>query len=282
MSGRSLVQRGRAAADPPAKVSRFRHLFEALGLALLVATVLLALAMATYNHDDPSANMGIDGVPTNILGPGGAWIVDWLFRLFGLAAALLPLILLIWSVRLLLGRGLAWFWLRVLLVAPAVAAAALALAVLPTPAFWPLRKEGLGGVVGWVAKANAGAAAPSWLLALVAAALTLALLLYIAGFPVDDWSNVEPIRRRRQAASERRGASLGWAMAPLGWPGALWAALRTQRAEDEDGPMLSVPRREPSLAEAVSGAEEDEEIDEEEAAARPALRRQSVPVVAPK
>jgi DNA segregation ATPase FtsK/SpoIIIE, S-DNA-T family len=279
MSGRSLVQRSRAAADPPAKVSRLRHLFEALGLALLIATVLLALAMVTYNSADPSANMAIDAAPSNILGRDGAWLVDWLFRLFGLAAALLPFILLIWSVRLLLGRGLAWFWLRVLLVAPAVASAALALAVLRTPDFWPLRKEGLGGLVGRLARANASAAAPSWLLALVAAALTLALLLYIAGFPVDDWSNVEPIRRRRQAASERRSASLGWAMALLGWLRALWAVVRTRRAEDEDGPMLPSPRREPSLAETMSEVEEDEE---EAAEAPPALRRQTVPVVAPK
>src|SRR6185312_6538181 len=282
MTGRSLVQRGRATAEPPPKVSRFRHLFEALGLALLIATVLLALAMVTYDSADPSANMAVDAVPHNILGRDGAWLVDWLFRLFGLAAALLPAVLLIWSVRLLLGRGLAWFWLRVPLVAPGIAFAALALAALPTPGFWPLRKEGLGGLVGRLAKANAAATAPSWLLALVAAGLAVALLLYIAGFPVDDWSNVEPMRRRRQARSEHRGLSLGWALAPLGWMRALWAAARAGRAEDEDRHALAPPRREPSLADGVSEVADEEEGDDEEMAAAPLPRRQTVPVVAPK
>src|SRR5712671_2696495 len=191
MSDRSTLHRGRA--GEAAKASRFRHLFEAMGLALLVATVLLALAMVSYNSADPSANMAVDAVPR---------------------------ILLVWSVRLLLGRGLAWFWLRVLLAPPMAAFAALALAVVPTPAFWPLKKEGLGGLVGqlgWGKAAGAGAAMP-WLLAAAAAAVAATLLLYVAGFPVDDWSNVEPMRRRRQQArgERRRGAGwLRWAAAPF-------------------------------------------------------------------
>jgi DNA segregation ATPase FtsK/SpoIIIE, S-DNA-T family len=285
MSGRSLVQRSRAAVEAPAKVSRFRHLFEAMGLALLVATVLLALAMVTYNSGDPSANVAVDAVPRNILGRDGAWLVDWLFRIFGIAAALLPLVLLIWSVRLLLGRGLAWFWLRLPLLAPATACAALALAVLPTPEFWPLKKEGLGGLVGRLGwgKAHA-AAAPSWLLALVAAGLAVALLLYIAGFPVDDWANVEPIRRRRRAASGRRvGAGrLRWAAAPLGWLRALWAAARTRHTDDDADRLILPPRREPSLADATSEEDDGEEGDEDEEEEAAPARRQTVPVVAPK
>src|SRR5258707_10271783 len=143
MSDRSTLHRGRA--GEAAKASRFRHLFEAMGLALLVAAVLLALAMVSYNSADPSANMAVDAVPRNMLGKEGAWIVDWLFRIFGMAAALAPFILLVWSVRLLLGRGLAWFWLRLLLAAPMAALAALALGVVPPPAFWALEEGGLGG-----------------------------------------------------------------------------------------------------------------------------------------
>jgi DNA segregation ATPase FtsK/SpoIIIE-like protein len=179
MSGRSLVQRGRAGEAP--KASRFRHVFEAMGLALLVATVLLALAMVSYNSADPNANFAVDAVPRNMLGKDGAWLVDWLFRIFGMAAAVLPFILLIWSVRLLLGRGLAWFWLRLLLAPPVAALAALALAVLPTPGFWPLKKEGLGGLVGHLGwgwgKAVGAAAAPPWVVARGAARAAAALLL---------------------------------------------------------------------------------------------------------
>ncbi len=267
MSDRSALHRGRAGETP--KASRFRHLFEAMGLALLVAAVLLALAMVSYNSADPSANMAVDAVPRNMLGKEGAWIVDWLFRIFGMAAALAPFILLIWSVRLLLGRGLAWFWLRLLLAAPMAALAALALGVVPTPAFWPLKKEGLGGLVGqlgWGKAAGAGAASP-WLLALAAAAVAATLLLYVAGFPVDDWSNVERVRRRRQhARGERRW--LRWAAAPFVLAHRLWAA----GAARADAALDLPPRRAPSLAEdALEPAEEE-----------PPPRRQAVPVVAPK
>src|SRR5258708_4545298 len=195
MSERSALHRGRAGETP--KASRFRHLFEAMGLALLVAAVLLALAMVSYNRADPSANMAVDAVPRNMLGKEGAWSCDCLSRIFGMAGGLAPFILLIWSVRLLLGRGLAWFWLRLLLAAPMAALAALALGVVPTPAFWPLKKEGLGGLVGqlgWGKAAGAGAASP-WLLALAAAAGAATLLLYVAGVPVGDWAHVERGRR---------------------------------------------------------------------------------------
>jgi DNA segregation ATPase FtsK/SpoIIIE, S-DNA-T family len=275
MSDRSALQRGRT--GEAAKASPFRHVFEAMGLALLVATVLLALAMVSYNSADPSANLAVDAVPRNMLGRDGAWIVDWLFRIFGMAAALVPFILLIWSVRLLLGRGLAWFWLRLLLAPPVAALAALALAVVPTPAFWPLKKEGLGGLVGQLGwgwrKAASAAVAPAWLLALAAAVVAAMLLLYVAGFPVDDWSNVEPARRRRQQArGERRSAAwLRRAAAPFVLARRLWAGVAARAAADNDA--IDAPgRREPNLAADAPEAAEEE----------PPLRRQAVPVVAPK
>ncbi|HYM27154.1 MAG TPA: DNA translocase FtsK 4TM domain-containing protein, partial [Steroidobacteraceae bacterium] len=265
MSERSLVHRRRVVEAPP-KVSRFRHLFEAMGLALLVATVLLALAMVSYDSADPSANMAVDAVPRNILGKDGAWLVDWLFRIFGIAAALVPVILLIWSVRLLLGRGLAWFWLRLLLALPATAAAALALAVLPTPAFWPLKKEGLGGLIGQLGWGEVAGVVAPWLLALVAAALAAALLLYVAGFPVDDWSNVEPVRRRRQQAAQREWsgiALLRWAVAPFAWARRLWQERAARQEEGEDDDIALPARREPNLAAADALEEEDGEKEEE-------------------
>ncbi|HEX7968707.1 MAG TPA: DNA translocase FtsK 4TM domain-containing protein, partial [Stellaceae bacterium] len=210
--------------------SRLRHLFEAMGLVLLVATVLLALAMVSYNRTDPSGNMAVDAMPRNILGKDGAWLADKLLQFFGLGAALVPFILLVWSVRLLLGRGLAWFWLRLLLVPLVAALTALALAVVPKPLF-----SGLGGVVGYVGQdlvRQAGAA--PLLVAATAAVLAAALLLYVMGFPVDDWSNVEPARRRRTARlpKRQRPGLRRWIAEPFAWTGRLagWVvgALRSR------------------------------------------------------
>ena len=85
---------------------------EVAGLLLLVAAVLQALLLLSFNHADPSWNHAVDAAPTNILGPPGAIIADLLFQGFGAAAALLPLVLLHWSVQLLLGHGLRRFWAR--------------------------------------------------------------------------------------------------------------------------------------------------------------------------
>src|SRR5579883_3424280 len=98
---------GIAEGAPPS--SWRRRVFEILGLALLIATVLLALAMASFSRGKPSWNHAVDALQTNILGFAGASLADTLFQIFGAAAVLLPLILLDWAVRLLLGRGLAWF-----------------------------------------------------------------------------------------------------------------------------------------------------------------------------
>jgi len=125
-----------------------RHLAaEVAGLVLLLGTVLLALALLSFNHADPSWNNAVDAAPTNILGHAGADLADLLFQSFGAAAVLVPLVMLYWSVQLLLGRGLRWFWARLALLLPTLLAAALAAQALPAPRFWPVA-AGLGGFAG--------------------------------------------------------------------------------------------------------------------------------------
>src|SRR6185437_4216014 len=145
----------------------------------------------------------------NILGRSGATLADLLFQSFGLAAALLPLILLYWSVRLLLGRGLDWLWLRLALLLPMVLLFALALAVVPAPRLWPA-VAGLGGFTGKLLSAalvHQGVPAP--LAALASVALAALLLLFVTGLSIDDWRNVVPVERasraRRRVTPRRNG-----------------------------------------------------------------------------
>jgi S-DNA-T family DNA segregation ATPase FtsK/SpoIIIE len=235
-----------------------RFLYQALGALLLGATVLLALALLSYNRGDPSWNHAVDAVPTNILGGTGAVLADLLFQSFGAAAVLLPLILLDWAVRLLLGRSLGWIWLRLGLVPVALLLGALALAIMPAPGFWPVA-SGLGGFVGKLVLAlldRAGAPAP--LVSLGAAALLGLMLLYVLGFTLDDWTST--------AAPPHRAESPGWRAWPLAVLrrlAAVAAARRERRAE-----AATPRRREPSL----DGAPRDD--DEEEASApEPALEK---------
>ncbi len=82
--------------------SRPLNLF--LGLVLLLVSLLLILALATYNPSDPSLNSAT-GLPAhNWIGLFGAWLSDLLLQSLGLTAFFLP----IW----LGGIGFAWMQSR--------------------------------------------------------------------------------------------------------------------------------------------------------------------------
>src|SRR6185437_14141721 len=172
----------------PEGFSLRRLIGQAMGLALLVAAILLALALATHDRADPSWNHAADRDAANALGLGGAHISDALLQGLGLGAWLLPLILLDWAVRLLLGRGLARLWLKLVLLLPMLGAAALALSIFPAPARWPLA-AGLGGALGGLgARALDAANLAPPLSAMSAAALVGLLLLYVLGFSPAVWA----------------------------------------------------------------------------------------------
>ena len=74
-----------------------------LGIVLLLASVLLFLALASYHATDPSLNTSTDLVaPRNWVGLFGAYIADLLLQTLGLTSFLLP----IWM------GGVGWTWMR--------------------------------------------------------------------------------------------------------------------------------------------------------------------------
>src|SRR5579883_3205374 len=257
---------GIAEGAPPS--SWRRRVFEILGLALLIATVLLALAMASFSRGAPSWNHAVDALQTNILGFRGASLADTLFQIFGAEAVLLPLILLDWAVRLLLGRGLAWFWLRLLLVVPVLLLASFALAIVPAPSAWSMA-GGLGGVVGALTHDvldRAGVAAP--LAAMAAAALVGLLLLYVMGFSLEGAGQAEPARRGRQSdrSGERRALITRW-RAPFSGARALIAKVLARRAPMEEDDVAAT-RREPKFGESAVERVEPQERELTKAARR--------------
>lgn len=108
-----------------------RRLLEGVGFALVVLSFVTTLALVTYNPADPSIDTAIDAAPGNFLGRDGAFTADVLVQGLGLAAFLLPLILLGWAFRLLLQRPLDHMVRRFAMVPPALLLGALACAVLP-------------------------------------------------------------------------------------------------------------------------------------------------------
>src|SRR6266851_3371965 len=81
-----------------------RRLYEGLGAAFVLASLLLLLALLTYNPGDASLDTAADGATRNFLGADGALVADLLIQSVGLAAYLVPAVLLGWAFRLLLQR----------------------------------------------------------------------------------------------------------------------------------------------------------------------------------
>ncbi|HYM13766.1 MAG TPA: DNA translocase FtsK 4TM domain-containing protein [Bryobacterales bacterium] len=122
------------------------RLNEVVGLLLLAAAVALGLSLESYNPLDPSWNTATAWPrPQNLLGYPGAYTADLTFQLLGLAAFLIPLLLL----------ALGWKWIRSEEVeiskpigaALLVSSACAALAVYPTAYLWKQTTE-MGGLTG--------------------------------------------------------------------------------------------------------------------------------------
>ena len=168
-----------------------RRLWEGLGAALVILCFLVAVALLTYNPADPSLNTAGDATPTNFLGRDGALVADFLVQGLGLAAFLIPLILLGWAFRLLLQRPLRRMLRRLAMVVPALLLGAYAVSIVP---FRPIPlPAGSGGAIGWglqhVAQAF-GLAGLEPALVIGAAVLAALLLLSIMGLSWGDWRDV--------------------------------------------------------------------------------------------
>ena len=168
-----------------------RRVFEALGFGLLLAALLVAAALLSYNPQDPSLDTSIDAAAHNFLGRDGAILADILHQSLGLAAFVIPIALFGWSVRLMLDRPLKSLWIKLGLLPVALLLAALALSVLDQTAL--CAAPGCGGAVGWGLQRLLTLAelSPAALpIATMAAAAFGLLLLLILGLSWRDWRDL--------------------------------------------------------------------------------------------
>jgi S-DNA-T family DNA segregation ATPase FtsK/SpoIIIE len=168
-----------------------RRVLETLGFGLLLASLLVAAALVSYDPEDPSFDTAIDRGVHNFLGRDGASSADLLHQAVGLAAYVIPIVLFGWSLRLLLDRPLRSLWLKLGLLPVTLATAALALSVLDRGTL--CGAAGCGGAVGWglqrlLAAAGLGPAALP--ISMVAAAGLGLLLLLIFGLSWRDWRDL--------------------------------------------------------------------------------------------
>jgi DNA segregation ATPase FtsK/SpoIIIE, S-DNA-T family len=211
-----------------------RRLQPALGAALVLASVLLLLALLTYDPRDPSFDTAADALPRNYLGYRGALVANILMQWLGLAAYLLPIVLLGWAFVLMLQHPIRRPGRKLLTLVPALFLGAAACSILrPDPA-----SPGAGGVIGSVfseALEGAGLAGYTVTAAIVSAALVAPLLLSIIGLSPGDWRALGSGAGRRATRFTR--ASIRGTAALAGFGGRLFRRLhppRPARAPEPD------------------------------------------------
>src|SRR2546421_871136 len=123
-----------------------RRLYSVVGAGLVMVSLLLVLALLTYNPADPSLNTAADARAGNYLGPQGAVVADVLIQSVGLAAYLLPAVLLGWAFRLMLQRPIRRLPRRLVMLVLALLFGGLACSILNPAMSLP---AGPGGAIGW-------------------------------------------------------------------------------------------------------------------------------------
>ena len=126
-------------------IVRFRGMLQAL------LSVLLLIALISWNRDDPSWNAASSHAPTNWLGAQGAVVADLFMQSLGLAVWPAALLLLAFGLAIAVGdtvrHRLTVTPMRSLTATLGVLALAAALSAPTPPAIWPL-VTGMGGLAG--------------------------------------------------------------------------------------------------------------------------------------
>ncbi|MBH98086.1 MAG: cell division protein FtsK [Rhodospirillaceae bacterium] len=92
-------------AEPSVLVPRVRGLRESVLWVLIGLSIILFLALATYDPVDPAFSVSSDAQTiNNRMGPAGAWFADLAYLLLGIPAYLLPMLVLGAGIHVFKGR----------------------------------------------------------------------------------------------------------------------------------------------------------------------------------
>jgi S-DNA-T family DNA segregation ATPase FtsK/SpoIIIE len=127
--------------------TQHKRLNEVTGFLLLSLGLVILLSLASYHAQDPSWDTAADSRPLNLIGYPGAYFADLAYQVFGAAAFLFPLLILL----------LSWRWIRSdpfdAGAVKAVGSVLLTLSLCAGLSFVPLRIFGgnirIGGTLGY-------------------------------------------------------------------------------------------------------------------------------------
>ncbi len=257
-----------------------RRIGEAAGLALLLLSLLLTLALVSWSVQDPSLSHATDTPVRNWLGRSGAIFADLSIQLFGIGSVMLVLPVATWGWRLVTHRAPGRRWLRALFWLAGLVLAAAFASCLPRTAGWPL-PAGMGGVIGdavlklplWL---FGGSATSRLVLGCIMGAGALVALAVVLGFGFRrDGDLADDLHREAEELDEdeeRGSVSLGWLVhLALSAKAQLSLFIRRNLSGDDELPARparaasSGARAEPRMrAEPEEESYEESEYDDEE------------------
>ncbi|HTJ03299.1 MAG TPA: DNA translocase FtsK 4TM domain-containing protein [Methylovirgula sp.] len=220
----------------PLRAVASRAAAKAVGLALILASGALALALVTWSVQDPSLNHASSSPVHNLLGSPGAIAADLIMQLLGLAAIAFLLPITMWGWRLMRHCQLDRIGWRFLFWFVGCFATAAFVGLLPVTSRWPL-PTGLGGVLGDALlmlprRLFGGNGIAMLIVALISAGMAVLSLSACIGGPRenleadldDDYELPEPARvANAPSEDEDRAGEPGLALVILG--GAIHALL---------------------------------------------------------
>ena len=123
-----------------------------LSVLSLTLGILVAIALLTFNHLDPSLNRVVSNIVIhNALGISGAYMSELLLHLFGISSGLIPLILTLWSLVMLKKQGIiSLLFMRLIVFIPIsiISLSILTAYLINTPEYWDF--VNIGGIIGHV------------------------------------------------------------------------------------------------------------------------------------
>jgi len=218
--------------DHPAVEALIGPLCRAIGVALVLLSVGLVAALASWSVTDPSLSYAADLPIHNWMGWPGSVAADLLMQTVGLSAPLILVLPLAVAARLLRRRPIHLHWSRIAYTLLAIAAASGALALLPEPASWPL-PTGLGGALG--DGVIALVAAPLGADAGVRGFAALFVLVVAAAFSLRRAAAPRPTHRLAAQAVESRGLGIRKTVSKDEMAGtSRRSAIRVEQDEEDD------------------------------------------------
>ncbi len=216
-----------------------RRAIEFAGMLLAGLGAALAIAGLSFRAEDPSFNRAGDEPVMNLLGLPGAYAADLMWQTLGLAAFLLPFILMVWGLGICYRRSFERWLPRLISLPVALLLSALVIAYFPAPQGWP-SESGVGGftgdlLLGWL---STQLLTEPWIVAIGGGILALAALLVVLAVNRADWQRLV----RAGAWLARQMARL-WALrAPVAARIGDIRSRRAQAAVNRSEPAFGAPR----------------------------------------